>query len=83
MNWKKTKDELPPEDTPVIWLYRTTKQKVGGCTVTERGKMLIGWRNHKNTIYPGGIGMGWFSHWMPLPYLPDDSSHSSDEMIPL
>ncbi len=67
--WIKITDELPPYGEDVLILHIGVRQN-GFVT---GGEIKVGYLSEThNTFYPGGLGIGWVSHWRHLPTKPVD-----------
>lgn len=59
-DWISVKDRLPEPETYVL------VHSYGG-----RYDVLRLLEDSKRGWYPGGLGLGWTTHWMPLPAPPE------------
>lgn len=62
ITWVRIKDQLPPVNERVLTLHVTTEQTLGEIEVLYLDK--------SGSFYPGGLSVGWISHWAHLPQLP-------------
>ena len=62
MTWIKIEDDLPESNENVLVLGHNGSMSV---------KYLS--PNRRECWYPGGLGIGWTTHWMQLPDKPEKS----------
>jgi hypothetical protein len=63
MDWISVKDKLPEFETRVLVLGHS-----GDISIRYRPTPVKGYGSQDGDVwYPGGWGIGWATHWMPLP----------------